>query len=171
MDNPENGGNSSVFAERQGRDDAFLSEKTESGRSEKETNRALGSAASSGIVEEIFGGDNADEYVVDGGEMSDGNDKSSMGDVRSAEEELLKAVEPGSEHEVVKRELGKIGVALAGEKLDVEGVSAIKKKIEALPLYEQSAARDAASAEVIYANFNRVIGNDDAAEAREREAA
>lgn len=63
-----------------------------------------------------------------------------------------------------EKKLGKIGVSLVGEKVDVEGVSSAVKKIKDLPLYEQSAARDAASAKMIYANFGRMIGNDDIGE-------
>ena len=68
-----------------------------------------------------------------------------------------------------ERKLGKIGVSLVGEKVDTVGIGSEVKKIKELPLYEQSAARDEASAKMIYANFGRMIGNDDIGEIQAEE--
>ena len=119
--------------------------------------RGLGEAASSTeIAKELFGE-----------EPEKSKDEFSLPDVP----EMMPAPElkPLIADGTTEKKLGKIGVSLVGEKVDVEGVSAAVKKIKELPLYEQSAARDEASAKMIYANFGRMIGNDDIGEIQAEE--
>lgn len=154
MDYSEIGGNVSDFSGGEKVDSDFDGKNEISGASSErtiETERGLGEAAT-GIVEELFG--NEPEKGRD--------DEFGLPDVPDMmpAPELKPLIADGT----TEKKLGKIGVSLVGEKVDVEGVSSAVKKIKDLPLYEQSAARDEASAKMIYANFGRMIGNDDIGE-------
>lgn len=157
MDNSELGGVKSDFSEGE---KSFFDEK-QSDRSGVErtakTERELGGAATAGIVEELFG-EEANKGREDEFELPDIPEMMPV-------PELKPLIADGT----TEKKLGKVGVSLVGEKVDAEGVSAAVKKIKDLPLYEQSAARDEASAKMIYANFGRMIGNDDIGEIQAEE--
>ena len=151
------GENSGNFAEKQGAfgapesfEDAFETD------NHAEANRGLGEAATSGVMKEIFG--EQEQNNVENFELPDAP-------------EMMPApeIKPLIADGTTEKKLGKIGVSLVGEKVDAEGVSAEVKRIKELPLYEQSAARDEASAKMIYANFGRMIGNDDIGEIQAEE--
>lgn len=157
MDNSELGGVKSDFS---GGEKSFFDEKQNDRYGVErtaETERGLGGAATAGIVEELFG-----EEANKGRE-----DEFDLPDIP----EMMPAPElkPLIADGTTEKKLGKVGVSLVGEKVDAEGVSAAVKKIKDLPLYEQSAARDEASAKMIYANFGRMIGNDDIGEIQAEE--
>ena len=156
MDSSEAGGNGGNFGEGRAEvpeafDDIFNAEQG------KDTEKKLGKAVSSEIVNEIFGEAEGEKNAAEF-ELPD------MPEMMPAAE-----IKPLIADGTTEKKLGKIGVSLVGEKVDAEGIETEVKKIKGLPLYEQSAARDAASAKMIYANFGRMIGNDDIGEIQAEE--
>ena len=157
MDNPEVGGNRGDFGEVQ---NTLNSPETFNemfdGKQGGEVDKKLGETASSEMMNEIFDGFEGQKQEEFG-----------LPDVP----EMMPAAEikPLIADGTTEKKLGKIGVSLVGEKVDTEGIAAEVKKIKELPLYEQSAARDEASAKMIYANFGRMIGNDDIGEIQAEE--
>ena len=172
MNNTDIRGYGGDFAEKQsGVDTSEPFEKVfESGRDEilqdreaqNSPERELGGIVSSETMREILG-----EAGYEGKEKFEVPDVPEM----KPAAELKPLIADGT----TEKKLGHIGVSLVGEKVDAEGIGVEVKKIKELPLYEQSAARDEASARMIYANFGRMIGNDDIgeiqAEEKSREAA
>ena len=157
MNNTNVGGNGGNFAGEQGAFDATESfEKAFQVGKQSETNKGLGEAATVGMMEEIFGGEEVgrgeDYKLPDAPEMMPAP-------------EIKPLIADGT----TEKKLVKIGVSLVSEKVDTEGINAEVKRIKNLPLYEQSPARDRASAEMIYANFGRMVGNDDIGEIQAEE--
>lgn len=157
MDNANIGGREVDFAEGQaifGTPESF--EKAFETDNHTETSRGIGEAATDAALREIFEEQESGE-----------SEKLAPSDVPvvASTPEIKPLIADGT----TEKKLGKIGVSLVGEKVDAEGVSAEVKKIKELPLYEQSAARDEASAKMIYANFGRMIGNDDIGEIQAEE--
>ena len=157
MDNANVGGNGGNFAEEQGTfgtPESF--EQAFEVGDRAEVNKGLGEAASSEVMREIFG-----EQELESPQKFELPDKPEMMPVPEAKPLIADGT--------TEKKVGKIGVSLVGDKVDMEGVSAEVKRIKELPLYEQSAARDEASAKMIYANFGRMIGNDDIGEIQAEE--
>lgn len=175
MDNANAGGDRGDFAEGQGvfgTPESF--EKAFETTGHKEANRGIGEAAASEALREVFGeqevGDEKNfesPNVLEGAQAPETTLTSEM--KLANEITLAPEIKPLIADGKTEKKLGKIGVSLVGEKVDAEGVSAEVKKIKALPLYEQSAARDEASAKMIYANFGRMVGNDDIGEIQAEE--
>lgn len=115
-----------------------------------ETERELGEIAAAKAMEEVLGeiGGNTEEDNVEATEMK-----------------------PLIADGTTEKKLGKIGISLVGDKVDVEGVSTEVKKIKSLPLYEQVNAMNEATDKAIYANFGWMIGNDDIGEIQAEENA
>ena len=166
MNNTGIGGNGGDFAERQGSvamPESF-EELFETGQGvavqdreiQSNPERSLGEIASSEAMKEILS--------ETGYEKREKNEAPDMLEIKPAAE-LKPLIADGT----TEKKLGHVGVSLVGEKVDAEGISVEVKKIKALPLYEQSAARDEASAKMIYANFGRMIGNDDIGEIQAEE--
>ena len=198
MDNSKNGGNRVDDLERRGIfgvPESFESlyesgnGQSENVSADKDVNRELGEAA--GVMREIFGENGVGVAGSDDAERAEGGEKVRDADGRNIRRETVGAPEAVGMPEVAEtpemtlveelrpliadgtteKKLGKIGVSLVGEGVDAVGISEVVKEIENRPLSEQSAARDSASAKLIYANFGRMIGNDDIGEIQAEESA
>lgn len=167
MDNSKIGGKGNDFVERRSNtsvpetfEDMFRTEQSEvvsNPENQSRSERGLGEVTTSEVMREIL--------------SEVGNEKNEKFEVPDIPEMMpVTEMKPLVADGTTEKKLGHTGVSLVGDRVDAEGIGIEVKKIKELPLYEQSAARDAASAKMIYANFGRMIGNDDIGEIQAEEA-
>lgn len=159
MDNPQIGGNKGDFGESQ---NDFLWMERNNRDARESAEKELGGVATTGVMDEIL--DEIGEGKIDAvGTDEEMFDLPEMKPVA----ELKPLIADGT----TERKLGKVGISLVGDKVDMEGVSAEVKRIKQMPLREQVNAVNETIAKEIYANFGWMIGNDDIGEIQAEEAA
>ena len=159
MDNPQNGGNKGNFGEGQN-DFSWIEAENRDGRENVESK--LGGTATTGVMDEIL--NEIDERKIDAADTD--SESFDLPDMKPVAE-LKPLIADGT----TERKLGKVGISLVGDKVDIEGVSAEVKRIKQMPLREQVNAVNETTAKEIYANFGWMIGNDDIGEIQAEEAA